>query len=46
MMSSQHVSTGTNFFLQPWDKNKESTFIDDSLVKVISGSQANHNGII
>ena len=37
-MSSQHVSKGTNFFLQPWDKNKDSTFIDQSLAKAIGRS--------
>lgn len=31
MMSSQHMSTDTNFFLLPWDKNKQSPFIDQSL---------------
>ena len=30
-MSSQHMSTDTNFFLLPWDKNKQSPFIDQSL---------------
>ena len=38
MMSSQHVSTDTNFFLQPWDKNKESPFIDQSLARAIGRS--------
>ena len=38
MMSSQHMSKGTNFFLQPWDKNKDSTFIDQSLARAIGRS--------
>ena len=36
MMSSQHMSTDTNFFLQPWDKDKEEPFIDHLLARVIT----------
>jgi twitching motility protein PilJ len=32
MMSTPHVLNNTNFFLQPWDKDKQSPFIDQSLL--------------
>jgi len=38
MISSQHVSTDTSFFLQPWDQNKQSPFIDQSLARAIGRS--------